>query len=88
MSQTIVNSLEITLLFEDGTGRTYKIPDVNITQPGLIKQRAQSINQGTGAGATYQTAMKNTFVSETGARMANIAGVTTVSRTEEVIYNG
>ncbi len=88
MSQTVTSSLEISLMFEDGDIRTYKIPDVDISQPGLIKQRAKSINEETGAGATYATAMKSTFVSETGARMLNVAGVTTISRVEEVIYSG
>lgn len=85
MSET--TEVQIGILFEDGTTRKYALPEIAQADLPNVKTRVKEINNGTGAGATYQAAMKDTFVSNTGSPMLKIGSATIITTTEEVIYS-
>lgn len=85
---TTTNEVQVGILFEDGTTRKYALPNVAAEDLSGVKGRVQAINNGSaGDGATYQTAMKATFVSNTGSPMLKIGSCSIIRTTEEVIYS-
>lgn len=95
--ETETYEFKAKLGYEDLTSRTYTIPvfNPNHIASGPIQNRCTAINLALGGGSStieganeYAAAMKETYVSATGASLTKIISCSTVATLEEVIYNG
>lgn len=81
MAVTTTNTLNMKATYGDYTERTYKI---NWNGNTDIATKIQAFNQ---AAASASSSVAQTFLSENGAQITAITEATTVTRTEEEIYN-
>lgn len=77
---------KVKMDFEDGTTRTYTLPDTPATLTSAeIENRINAINDGS---ASNIADFRNSFVSTAGASFISISGAQRVTTIEEELYNG
>lgn len=77
-------TVNLTASYEDYTERTYKIPLQETQSTATIKTQIQLFNTAAG---TENSSVRQTFLSENGARISAITDAVTVVKTEEEIYH-
>ena len=93
MSSTTAE-VKIGYLYEDGSTKTYSIPEVDMNDLANVKTRVQKLNAAFGGDTSdtlataYATDMQKTFVSNGGASMVKISSAKITITEEEVIYGG
>lgn len=87
MSTTTTN-IQVKMNYRDYSNRTYKIPynrEDTAESTAATKAAIQAFNT---AAADPTSAVAQTFLSDTGATVAEITSATLIETTEEVLYSG
>lgn len=84
---TTTNTIQLEISYTDYSERTYKIPYKRDISEGTEATKT-AIRAFNTAAADSNSAVAQTFLSNTGAPAASITSATLVKKTEEVIYNG
>lgn len=85
---TVTNTMQVGLIYNDLSERTYKIPynmDSSAEALGYVKEAIRNFNT---AAATAGSEVNQTFLSDDGATVARVKNATLIVKREDVIYNG
>lgn len=88
MSTVTTNTMQVGLIYNDLSERTYKIPynmDSSAEALGYAKEAIRNFNT---AAATAGSEVNQTFLSDDGATVARVKNATLIVKREDVIYNG
>lgn len=89
MSTVTTNTMQVGLIYNDLSERTYKIPynmgDTSAEALGYVKEAIRNFNT---AAAQAGSEVNQTFLSDDGATVARVKNATLVVKREDVIYGG
>lgn len=81
---TTTNNVNVQLMYEDSTTRTYTFTDVDEGALDYVATKVKAINDNNNQ---QYDAFYNTFVSKSGAKVMRIASAKGITIEEEVIYS-